>query len=340
MSDKSVLIVGAGALGLTCAYHLQRAGAEISFLVRPHRLEALSRPQKLYCFNDDSIKLLENFQVITSPQDLQGKSYDFVLLTLDGSTCRSDQGVATLNALGRQLADTGANLIICGVGIGLYQHVQKISGFADENLLQGTMRMFAYQVADWPEQPQPPTNLELYRQSDIAYLGFANRVGFFMASSPGKASRAFSQLWKESQVSLCQRMPKNLYAAFSNAFFPFTVASEIHGWQSTEALIADSELWPLCCDAQREIFGLRNFGWTGKLLSRLMSDQRLAKMMLNMDEGGKRIGFTAFNRFHHGGKVLEQDIEVIRNCIAAGKKQGRKMQATQALLDRWSQLQA
>lgn len=339
MTEKQVLIVGAGALGLTCAYHLQLAGAGISFLVRPHRQETLSRAQKLYCFNDDQVKVLDNFQLFTSPGELKGKHFDFVMLTLDGSTCRSDQGVATLNMLGRELADTGANLLICGVGIGLYEHIKKVTGFAEANILQGTMRMFAYQVADWPDEPRPPTDIERYHECDIAYLGFANRVGFFMASTPGKAAKAFSQLWKESGVSLCQRMPKNMYAAFSNAFFPFTIACELQGWQGTEVLISDSQLWPLCCDAQREILGLNQFGLTGKLMSKLMNNKRLEKMMRDMDEGGERIGFTAFNRFHHGGKVLDQDIEVVRNCVAAGEQQGRNMSATKTLLDRWSQLQ-
>lgn len=338
MNGKRVLVVGAGALGLTCAYHLQLAGAEISFLVRPHRVEGLSRPQKLYCFNDDTLKMLDNFQLLSAPKELVGKHYDFVMLTLDGSTCRSEQGSATLNAIGRALADTGSHLLICGVGIGLYQHVKKITGFSESNLLQGTMRMFAYQVADWTYDVKPPTNKEQYLQADVAYLGFANRVGFFMSSSPGRASKAFSQLWNASGVSVCKRMPNNVYTGFSNAFFPFTVASEIDGWVGTESLIADQSLWALCCESQREILRLKNFGLAGRLMSKLMSDKRIEKMMREMDVGGERIGFTAFNHFHHGGKVLEQDIEVMRNCVAAGEQQGRNMSATKTLLEQWSQL--
>ena len=46
-SPSKVLIVGAGATGLVAGYHLQLAGAEITFLVRPKRLLALSQPQIL-----------------------------------------------------------------------------------------------------------------------------------------------------------------------------------------------------------------------------------------------------------------------------------------------------
>ncbi|WP_353962837.1 2-dehydropantoate 2-reductase N-terminal domain-containing protein [Streptomyces sp. NBC_01275] len=43
-----VLLVGAGAMGVITGYQLQLACAEVTFLVRPARVEKLSRPQTLY----------------------------------------------------------------------------------------------------------------------------------------------------------------------------------------------------------------------------------------------------------------------------------------------------
>jgi len=187
LNEPQVLIVGAGALGMTCAYFLQLGGAKISFLVRPHRLAELSRPQKLYCYNDHSVKTLDGYRVFTDASELQGQYFDFAMLTLDGATCRSEQGIATLSAMDKALAGGNTNLVICGVGIGLYEHVKNTTGFAESNLLEGSMKMFAYQVGR-ADSPQPSADIELHNSADIAFLSFPDRVGFFLAAKPKQAA--------------------------------------------------------------------------------------------------------------------------------------------------------
>ncbi len=338
MTQQRVLIVGAGALGLTCAYHLQQAQARISFLVRPHREQALARPQRLYCYNDDSVKELADYDLFLDPAQLQGETFDFVLLTLDGATCVTDSGVDTLRSLGRALAGTGCRLVICGVGIGLYEHIEATTGFAGADLLEGTMRMFAYQTAQWSEPLAPSVNAALHDSADIAFMAFASGIGFILASAPREASSAFAQLWDSCGISRCQRMPPSVYRMFSSMFFAFTVASELNGWQGTDALIADRVLWHRCCQSQREIMRLKQHGWMGKVGALLMRDGMMAKMMRDMDRDGEPLGFTAFNRFHHGGKVLAQDVGILENCLQVGEEQGRDMSATRALLEHWRRL--
>jgi hypothetical protein len=335
MAEKRILIIGAGALGITCAYLLKLAGTSISFLVRPHRFEALSQPQRLYSYNDHSIKTLEGYRVFSNVNDLQGERFDFVLLTLDGAACRSADGVAILTGLGKALANTGSNLIISGVGIGLYDHVKNVTGFADDHLLQGTMGMFAYQVGRAEMPLPPPVDVDLHNSADIAYYYFPKKHGFMMSASPGKASKAFAKLYNQCGLTRCQRIPARMYAMFTNAFFPFTIASELDGWRGTASLIANSELWQLCCQSQREIMGLKQHGLAGMIFSRLMDNARWEKMMRDMDKDSAAIGFTAFNKFHHGGKVLGQDIQVVENCLSAGEAEGRNMRATRTLLERW-----
>lgn len=46
------------------------------------------------------------------------------------------------------------------------------------------------------------------------------------------------------------------------------------------------------------------------------------------------LDYQAFNRFHHGGKVHAQDVSALRDCLADGQRQGRKMTALKTLLDR------
>ena len=335
MSGESVLVVGAGALGMTSAYHLQLAGADISFLVRPHRVEALSRPQRLYCYNDNSIRSLENFRLLTEEDDLDSHRFDFILLTLDGALCRTEAGMATLRAIGGAWAKSGANLIITGVGVGLYDHVRDITGFPEEHLLEGTMQMFAYQVGREGAPAPAPENAGMHDSADIAYQYFAGKPGFFMSAYPKKASQAFAALYDRSGVAKCQRMPRKIYEAVTNILFPFTLACELTGWRGTESVISDGELWRLCCRSQREILGMKRYGIPGKLMSLIMTDKTIEKMIRGMDRDAEPMGFTAFNRFHHGGKVLAQDVQVLENCVAEGEAGGRDMSATKALLNRW-----
>jgi len=83
------------------------------------------------------------------------------------------------------------------------------------------------------------------------------------------------------------------------------------------------------------IMSLKQHSLAGKLFSKLMSDARLEKMMRDMDRDGSPVGFTAFNRFHHGGKVQEQNIQIMENYAATGAKEGRDMTAVNELLVRW-----
>jgi len=330
----SVLVVGAGALGLTCAYHLQCAGAAISFLVRPHRAAGLSRPQRLYSYHEQCVHTLDPFAVYTGCDALRGREFDFVLLTLDGATCRSEQGVATLADLGRALAGTRAILLLNGVGVGLYEHVRATTGLPASRLLEGTMRSLAYQVGG-AGTPLPAADLRaLHDGADVAYFSFADAVAFFVAGRPRRAARRFIGLFNRCGFATCGRMPRGVFRMSSSMFFPFSVASELDGWRGTQALVDNAELWALCCAAQREIAGLRRFGIIGWLAARKMNDASLAARMLGLERDAGAIGFTAFNRYHHGGKVLGQALQVLENCVAIGVAEGKSMAATRALLAR------
>ncbi len=66
-----------------------------------------------------------------------------------------------------------------------------------------------------------------------------------------------------------------------------------------------------------------------------MSDKRIVQLMRKSEAEAEPMGFTAFNRFHHGGKVLAQNVEILENCVADGEKGGQQMKATRELLARW-----
>ncbi|MFV8816216.1 ketopantoate reductase family protein [Haliea sp. E17] len=340
MSAARVLIVGAGALGLTTGYHLQRAGADITFLVRPHRLAALARPQRLYSYDEQHCNLLENFEVVGDPEQLRGTDYDFILLTLDGATCFSEQGTMTLSILGEIFRGGRAVLIINGVGLGLYDHIRRTTGLPEARLLEGTMKMFAYMVgaANAP-QPAPQDRAE-HDGADVAYINFPDHVGFFVTTAPKAPARAFAELFSASGVATCKTIPTRLYRMSTNIFSAFTIASELNGWAGTESLVADPQLWPLCCESQREMLRLRRNGFMGRLMAWLMSDKRIADTMRKSDREAAPMGLTEFNRCHHGGKVVAQNVGILERCLAEGESAGQQMPATRELVQRWQRQHA
>ena len=99
MANEKVLIVGAGALGIVTGYHLQLAGAQVDFLVRQGRLPALAEPQVLYCYDDHQLKHFDGYNAYASVMDAKsGGPYDFVVVTMDGATCRGEDKRAALEA--------------------------------------------------------------------------------------------------------------------------------------------------------------------------------------------------------------------------------------------------
>jgi 2-dehydropantoate 2-reductase len=81
-----VLVVGAGAVGQVYGRALQRAGAELTFLVKPRHEAAARRGFVLYPWNAGRAPVrLEGFGVVTEP----GGRYDAVVLALPSTATRA-----------------------------------------------------------------------------------------------------------------------------------------------------------------------------------------------------------------------------------------------------------
>ena len=335
MSESpSILIVGAGALGLTCAHYLQLGGSKISFLVRPHRLASLGSEQRLYCYNDASIKTLSNFNVISEPEEVEGARYDFVMMTPDGAVCRSPDGVATLQILGKKMRGTESVLIINGVGLGLYEHILQTTGLPKSQVMQGSMAMLSYQVGA-EHAPQPPEDSKAQHDSaDYAYSQVPGKPGFMMAKSPKQATARFTEVFERCGIANCRAMPDKLYQAFTSAFATNIAALSLDGWRGAVALSQNRELWPLACAAQREIITLRQHGLLAKVMAKLMSDKKLADMAIGMEEDALPLDYNAFNRCHHGSKVWGQNRQILENCLNARLANGQSAPALQTLLSK------
>jgi hypothetical protein len=335
MSKPSVLIVGAGAVGLAVGYHLSLAGADITFLVRPGRKAAFAAPQQLYCYDDVALKTFAGYSVVESVAELAEQRFQFVMVTLDGYTSRTAEGTAMLRSLGDAIRATDAIVIMCGgFGIGLREHYLQAMRIAENRLLTGFTTILSHQSsANLPVHA--PTDPAQVAKASICYKQPANRIGFRLETRNATAAKQFAALYNRCGVSRCGLMHPTLLNTVANAGFPMFAACELAGWPDDLAtVVADKELWRLACRAQGEIIALPQNGWLGKLIALIMGPRVTANLHLSLEREMRPLDYQAFSRFHHGGKVHAQDVKALRDCLAEGQRQGRPMTALKELLRR------
>lgn len=333
MENPAVLIVGAGALGVTTGYHLALGGARVTFLVRPGRLEALQSPLQLYCYDDGQLKEFAAFEAVGSVGEAARSDYQFVLVTMDGATCRGEEATKLLEALGEAIRATPATVIVCGMGV--REHCRQAMGLADDRIQEGTMRMLSYQTDRVTLPLHPPTDPEKLARASMAYRHVGGSDGFMVVDRPAAPANRFVALYNRNGISRCQTVKQTLYTMFTRTAFPTFAVFDMAGWPDADTMAENEELASLCCRAIREIMRLPEHGWAGKLGGLLMSPKMWSKMNVKTERNALPVDYQGFNRFHHGGKVREQDIDVMRQSLESGRAQGRSMPALEELIRRY-----
>ncbi len=336
MANEKVLIIGAGALGIVTGYHLQLAGAQVDFLVRPGRLPALAAPQVLYCYDDHQLKHYSGYRAYGSVAEAKtALPYDFVIVTMDGAVCRGEEATALLTELGDAIRDSKAYVVISGVGVRDY--CRDVMKLPDDRVVEGTMGLLSYQT-DRVELPlNPPTDAARLAQASMGYKHMGKNPGFMVVSEPAGAAQAFKALYDRSGVSKAAIFKGKIFEMFAASIFVTMAMFDMKGWPHAEELAADKELMALGSRATKEAMRLPQFGLMGKVMSLMMGPGMMAKNNAKMERDCLPVDYSAFNRFHHGGKVREQDIQVLRDCLASGRSQGRAMPALAEILARYEE---
>ena len=86
--------------------------------------------------------------------------------------------------------------------------------------------------------------------------------------------------------------------------------------------------------AQTEILTLPRFGWTGWFLSFVVKSWAAEKLNTPLINGAKPMKLEEFNAFHHGGKVVKQDIRALEDLEKEGEKVDNKMTALKEIIRR------
>ena len=329
-----ILIVGAGAMGLVVGYHLQLAGAAITFWVRSARVQEMSsRPQVLYSYDDATLKTFTDYRLISDVRDISRASYDYVIVTLDGFTTRKPEATALLESIGAAIRESSTEVIIGGIGVGLLDYYLRTMALPAHRILNGALGMMCHRVANFELPLHAPTDPVLLSKADVAYR-HNHKTSFLIDDRFPKAAQRFAAIYDASGVSSCRIMKRQEFAMMTKFMFPVFAASELLGWPRAKDLCKNKELWALTVRSVQEIQGIEEHGMAGKAAQAATTGDGLLEIWSSLEQATLPLDFAAFNKFHHGGKVRAQDIELLKDCVKVGKQEGQPMSALRELIDR------
>lgn len=331
--NRRVLIVGAGSMGIIMGYLLQLSGAEVTFLIRPHRAEALGHPQKLYSYNDNQLKTYTGYKLITSPSEMLGAGYDYIVITLDGAALRNEVGQALVKAIGEAVRGTTTKVILGTVFIDIRSWFLKAADLESEQVVSGQLVIHIYPTSAVTLPMRAPTDEKLLVQADQAYTDCLG-PGMTLGDGSLAAANDFAQLWNASGVSTCNVVSEEQFSLNTSSMFPILAVCELLDWPSFQNLDTTNPLWSLAVAAVKEIQGLGIHGTLGQQAAAATTEAGIAQVFAGIEKLMLPMDWPAFNHYHHGAKVNAQDRELLRVCIAMGEAEGKPVVAIKDLLQR------
>ncbi|KAI0116720.1 hypothetical protein F4814DRAFT_413756 [Daldinia grandis] len=332
--DRSprILVIGAGSMGIITGYHLGLAGADVTFLIRPHRAKTLDSPQILYCYDDNKLKEYKGYNYITNPSLILGSNYDYIVITLDGASLRNEAGVELAKTIGDAARGTDTKVVLGAVFFDLRTWFLQVSGLADEQVTNGHLDIHAYSTKALTLPLEAPVDPKLIAKADFAYTDKLDD-GFTVDDSSPAVANGFAKIYTASGVSRCAVKPALECAVAINPLFPVFAACELMGWPRFKD-ISGKELWGLVVASVKEIQELDIHGELGKQAAKTTTEAGLAASLAAWEKHMLPFDLQAFNRFHHGEKLKVQGRKHLQACISYGAAEGKPMSALKDLLRR------
>ncbi|KAH8692567.1 ketopantoate reductase [Phaeosphaeriaceae sp. PMI808] len=331
MPKPQVLIVGCGAVGLSAGYFLS-FGADITYLVRPGRKSAFVGPKKLYSYKDNELYTFADYRVIEDPSEVSGQQFAFVFDTLDGHTARSEGGTKTLSKVGALINEEQNSecfVTYDAVALDIDQHYATTLAISPTRLIF-IASLLAHQPTPLVSIP-PNADKTLIEKADILYSHLSKNTGLMAMNSRPVLVKKFKDVYEKNGRLKVQTLP-TFFQPVTLVVLLHLVTWHIQGWPEFKYLRQNRELWSLLMRAQKEIFTLPRHGWTGWLLSIVWGSWLTAKLNTGMSQDSLPMQYHEFNKFHHGGKVNNQDVDCMVEVLADGEKSGHKMPALQELI--------
>jgi Ketopantoate reductase PanE/ApbA len=333
MADNGrLLIIGAGAGGVVTGYYAAKGGADVSFFVRPARQEKLKPPLALYCYDDGDLKFLEDYQLVTEVEAIRQNHYQYIIVTLDKTALEAEANTPLLMAIGDSARANSAVVMSCAVGPGIRELVKARTGLPDNQILCGTFNFLSHFVP-MPEQAfHPAVDQEKLARAYAGFRNIGDKGGLFVDNANPSVSKQFAEFYNRNGIQTVAILPGFALPLVFNGFFTFYAACELAGWPSGKEFVRDRQFWPLACKSFNEIFKLPEFGMSGRIMAAILRPVLWRSLWLKIEEGAWPLDSTGFNRLHHGGKVVNQDTDILRHHLETGKSLGRPMRNLERLV--------
>jgi hypothetical protein len=279
------------------------------------------------------LKEYGGYKLLTDPAEILGKPYDFIVVTLDGTALRNQVGEHVVKTVGEAARDTNAKVILGSVGLDLRPWFIRVSELPDEKVTNGVLAILSYPTKAVKLPLHAPTDPDLLAKADLGYV-HRDEYGFIVDDSAPDAASGFAKLYDACGVSTCAIKPSSQFGVDIAPMFAIFAGCELMGWPALTRVRENTELWSLTVNAVKEIQGLGIHGEAGQKAQTETTEEGLAAKLAAWEKDMLPLDLQGFNRFHHGGKVSVQDLQILGDCIASGQAEGKNLEAVRAVVDR------
>lgn len=316
--SMKVLIIGAGAVGQVYAHHLVKGGAEVSFYIKEKYSAELQQGVHLYQHSvigkltggRTKHTLFQDFKTISSTQELEAESYDYIINTVSSTALRSGWWEAFKNASGKAL--------IIGLQPALDDTQFILKTLPEPRYIKGLIQFISYQ-SPLPGGKEP-----------AGYHYLLPPVAGLFENAKGNASPLMSALIKGGFKAKKQNDLNFFSSSLSSISIPLTAALEKADW-SIKKLLTDNNLKEgLASSLEANIA-------VSQALNKPASSPRLLKpwisgLLLKIMPAIFPFDIEVYLKFHFS-KVGDQTRLMLEQYIAHAKVHQLDHSATSALLD-------
>jgi hypothetical protein len=100
------------------------------------------------------------------------------------------------------------------------------------------------------------------------------------------------------------------------------LAMSLLGWCPLDKIDPADASWGLGVESRREIHRLSIFSPAGGAAAERTTPSGVLEEFQQMAEDSKPMDFPAFNAYHHGGKVFQQDLDMLEDARARAASEG------------------
>lgn len=173
----------------------------------------------------------------------------------------------------------------------------------------------------------------LIAQADILFSYNTGNYGLTLINTNPNLVKAFSDVYNKHPKLRVMVIPAFLESSgLIMVVMVQLMAESIDGWRTVPELRTNTEVWSLMLRAQAEMFSLPRYGWTGRLMAMLFGSWVTTKFMETPVKAALPLQWHKFNAFHHGSKVVRQDLMLLDELITEGEKGKHKMVALRELV--------